>query len=271
MLNYIRLFISYNFILLLIFTMSCSEATDPQDSSWQLVWSDEFEGSAGSLPDLTKWKFDVGTDWGNAQLEYDTDRPENASLDGEGHLAIVARKESYMGSAYTSARIITKDLYETAYGRIEARIKLPFGQGLWPAFWMLGNNIDVVGWPNCGEIDIMEYRGQKTSRVHGSLHGPGYSGGSPVTGSYDLQNDRFDRAFHLFAVEWEKNQISFFVDDTRYLKIDRNDVPGTWVFDHPFFIILNLAVGGHFVGPPDASTTFPQTLLIDYVRVYKKR
>ena len=266
-----RLILLTTLLALFAIAIACSDSTEPEDGAWELVWSDEFEGGAGTLPDPAKWNFDIGTDWGNQQLEYDTDRPENASLDGQGHLAIVARKESYMGSAYTSARITTKGLYETTYGRIEARIKLPFGQGIWPAFWMLGSNIDVVGWPNCGEIYIMEYRGQKTSRVHGSLHGPGYSGGAPVTGSFDLQNDRFDRDFHIFAVEWEKNQITFFVDDTRYMRVDRNDVPGTWVFDHPFFIILNLAVGGNFVGPPNANTIFPQTLLVDYVKVYKKK
>ena len=267
-----RRFIVFTALMVfLAIKLGCSDATDPEDGTWELVWSDEFEGSAGTLPDPARWQFDIGTDWGNQQLEYDTDRPENASLDGQGHLAIVARKESYQGSDYTSARITTKGLYATTYGRIEARIKLPFGQGIWPAFWMLGNNFDVVGWPNCGEIDIMEYRGQKTSRVHGSLHGPGYFGGSAVTGSYDLQNDRFDRDFHIFAVEWEKNYIAFFVDDTRYMRVDRTDVPGTWVFDHPFFIILNLAVGGNFVGPPNASTIFPQTMLVDYVRVYKKK
>ncbi|RMG25510.1 MAG: glycoside hydrolase family 16 protein, partial [Methanobacteriota archaeon] len=169
----------------------------------------------------------------------------------------------------TSARITTKGLFETQYGRIEARMKLPYGQGIWPAFWMLGSNIDEVGWPDCGEIDIMEYRGQKTSRVHASLHGPGYSGSAPVTGSFDLPNGRFDLAFHVFAAEWDKDYVAFYVDDHRYLKVDIEDVPGEWVFNHPFFIILNLAVGGNYVGPPDASTVFPQTLLVDYVRVYQ--
>ena len=150
-------------------------------------------------------------------------------------------------------------------------MKLPWGQGLWPAFWMLGRNIDAVGWPNCGEIDIMEFRGQETSTIHGSLHGPGYSGGNPVTGSYDLPNGRFDAGFHLFAVEWGDDYIEFFVDDKRYQTVKKDDVPGNWVFNQPFFIILNVAVGGNYVGPPNASTVFPQTMLVDYVRVYEEK
>lgn len=266
-------------VFISIFFMYCDESTGPQERQWSLVWQDEFNGGAGQSLDTTKWNFDIGDGtlyglppgWGNAQLEYDTDRPENVSLDGQGNLKIVAKKESYMGSAYTSARITTKGLFEKAYGRFEARLKLPWGQGLWPAFWMLGNDIDDVGWPTCGEIDIMEYRGQETSRVHGSLHGPGYSGGNPVTDHYDLANARFDLDFHVFAVEWGTDYIDFYVDDTRYQSVKRGDVPGEWVYDHPFFIILNVAVGGNYVGLPDASTVFPQTMLVDYVRVYEER
>ena len=258
-------------LILLMMVSGCSESTGPESQEWQLVWQDEFEGAANQLPDSTKWDFDIGTGWGNAQLEYDTDRPENVSLDGNGNLAIVARKEAYQGSAYTSARITTKGLFERAYGRFEARIKLPWGQGLWPAFWMLGKNIDDVSWPACGEIDIMEYRGQETSKIHGSLHGPGYCGGNPVTAEYELPNARFDTDFHIFAVEWSSNNIDFYVNETRYQAVKPEDVPGTWVFDHPFFIILNVAVGGNYVGPPNASTVFPQTMLIDYVRVYERK
>lgn len=257
-------------VLFIILISGCSNSTGPEEISWKLVWQDDFDGPAGQCPDSTKWGFDTGTDWGNAQLEYDTDRPENASLDGQSNLAIVARKESYMGSAYTSARITTEGLFEKTYGRFEASIKLPWGQGLWPAFWLLGANIDDVGWPDCGEIDIMEFRGQETSRIHGSLHGPGYSGGNPVTAHYDLANGRFDTDFHLFAVEWNSEDIMFYVDDHRYQTIQRKNVPGNWVFDHSFYIILNVAVGGYFAGPPDQSTVFPQTMLVDYVRVYEE-
>jgi len=238
----------------------------------ELAWEDEFDGPAGRLPDAAKWRFDLGTDWGNAQLEYDTDRPVNASLDGEGHLAITAREEDFLGREYTSARINTIDRFEQAYGRFEARIWLPVGQGIWPAFWLLGSNFEYAGWPVCGEIDIMEYRGQEPKRVHGSLHGPGYSGGSSVTGSFNLGGiDGFNAGFHIFAIEWDAGTVTWFVDDTPYQTIRSGDIPdGTdWVFDHPFFIILNVAVGGHFVGPPDATTSFPQTMLVDWVRVYR--
>ncbi len=248
---------------------ACSSSSEPDEMEWELVWEDNFDGPAGQSPDPAKWGFDIGTDWGNAQLEYDTDRPENASLDGQGNLAIVARAESFQGRNYTSARMLTKDLFETTYGRFEARMQLPWGQGMWPAFWLLGANIDDVGWPDCGEIDIMEYRGQEPSKIHGSLHGPGYSGGNPVTRSYDLPNARFDTGFHVFAVEWSAETIRWFVNDTIYQTVRPAEVPGEWVYDHPFFIIVNLAVGGNYVGPPNASTVFPQTMLVDYVRVYK--
>jgi beta-glucanase (GH16 family) len=232
-----------------------------------LVWEDNFDGPAGQLPDSNHWRFDVGTDWGNAQLEYDTDRATNVSLDGEGHLAITAREEVFLGRNYTSGRINTRDLFQNTRGRFEARIRLPVGQGIWPAFWLLGANFAEVGWPDCGEIDIMEYRGQEPGIVHGSVHGPGYSGGEAVTGRYILPGGQaFNDDFHLFAIEWDSNSITWIVDNTPYQTITPDDLPtsGRWVFDQPFFIILNLAVG-----PPDETTTFPQTMLIDWVRVYR--
>jgi len=244
----------------------------PPAATGRLVWAEEFDGPAGSLPLSTHWGFDVGTDWGNAQLEYDTARPSNVSLDGQGHLAITARREDYLGSAYTSGRINTKGLFSRTTGRFEARIKLPTGRGLWPAFWLLGSDIGSVGWPACGEIDIMEYRGQEPSVVHGSLHGPGYSGGNARTKAYTLPGGgRFDTGFHVFAVEWKPNQITWLVDNIPYHVQTPSSLPaGTrWVFDHPFFVVLNLAVGGNYVGPPDASTVFPQVMLVDYVRVYQ--
>lgn len=244
----------------------------PPVATGKLVWAEEFTGPAGSLPAASHWGFDVGTDWGNAQLEYDTARPANVSLDGEGNLAIVARRESYNGCAYTSGRINTGGLYSRATGRFEARMKLPTGRGMWPAFWLLGADHSTVGWPACGEIDIMEYRGQEPTVVHGSLHGPGYSGGNARTKAYTLPNGgRFDSGFHVFAIEWKANQITWLVDNVPYQVLTPSNLPsGTrWVFDHPFIIILNLAVGGNYVGPPDGSTVFPQTLLVDYVRVYQ--
>lgn len=245
---------------------------DPAGPEWKLVWQDEFDGPAGQAPDPARWRHDVGTDWGNAQLEYDTARPTNVSLDGNGNLAITARREDYLGSLYTSGRINTRGLFSQKEGRFEARMKLPTGRGLWPAFWLLGNNLSTVGWPACGEIDIMEYRGQEPGIVHGSAHGPGYSGGNARTRSYTLPNGgRFDTGFHVFAVEWKTNQITYLVDGTPYFVVTPSSLPSgtSWVFDQPFFVILNLAVGGNYVGPPDASTVFPQTLLVDYVRVYQ--
>jgi len=257
-------------VVALIVCAGCSGTNEPEEREWQLVWEDEFEGEAGQLPDSEKWAFDIGTDWGNSQLEYDTDRPENVSLDGTGNLAIVARKESYMGSAFTSARIKTQDLLEQTYGRFEARIKMPYGPGIWPAFWLLGDNIDSIGWPDCGEIDIMEYRGQQPNLIHGTVHGPGYSGSAAITKSYGLQQGRFDTDFHVFAVEWGSDYIHFFVDDKLYHEVTPGDVTGKWVYNHPFFIILNVAVGGDYVGWPTSTTPFPQTMLVDYVRVYKE-
>ncbi len=255
-------------LLLLVPTILCA-CNEDTGNTWTEVWSDEFDGPAGQLPSAANWTFDIGTDWGNAQLEYDTDRPENVSLDGNGNLAITARRESYRGSAYTSGRIKTQGLFDHAYGRFEAHIKLPVGQGIWPAFWMLGNDFETVGWPQCGEIDVMEYRGQEPSVVHGTIHGPGYTGAGGISGRYILSGGRFDTDFHVFAVEWTEAGIAWFVDGELYHRVDRDEPGGEWVFDHPFFILLNVAVGGHFVGPPNASTEFPQAMLVDWVRVYR--
>lgn len=244
------------------------------DRQWELVWSDDFSGTAGAAPDLSKWSFDIGTGgngWGNAELQYYTGRPENIQLDGSGKLVITAKAESYSGSGFTSARIKTKGLFDYGYGRFEARIKTPTGPGIWPAFWMLGNNIDATGWPQCGEIDIMEQRGQQSFVTHGSLHGPGYSGGSAITKAYGLQNGRFDTDYHIYAVEWGADYIDYFVDDYLYQRITPKDVPGEWVYNRPFFMILNVAVGGNFVGFPTSGTPFPQSMYVDYVKVYKQK
>jgi beta-glucanase (GH16 family) len=251
---------------------TCREtATGPEVPLSQIVWQDEFDGPAGQSPDSAKWRYDVGgSGWGNNQLEFDTARPENVSLDGQGNLTIVARREDYQGRAYTSARINTLGRFERTRGRFEARIQLPSGQGIWPAFWLLGGNLGSVGWPECGEIDIMEYRGQETRVVHGSLHGPGYSGGSALSSPFQLRLGSFDEDFHVFAVDWSEDRITWLVDGMAYKTVRPANLPGgsRWVFDHPFFVILNVAVGGNFIGPPDANTTFPQTMTVDYVRVY---
>jgi beta-glucanase (GH16 family) len=252
----------------LVAMAGCSE--EEPTLSYGLIWQDEFDGPSGQLPDPEKWQFDIGTDWGNAQLEYDTNHAENVRLDGESHLAITALQEEYQGQPYTSGRIKTKGLFEQTRGRFEARIKLPIGQGIWPAFWMLGANIDQVGWPQCGEIDIMEYRGQEPNVLVGSLHGPGYAGSNPITTTHTLAQGGFNLGFHVFAIEWDEDSISWEVDGYTYHTVTVSDLPsGTeWVFNEPFFILLNVAVGGRWVGAPDENTTFPQTMLVDWVRVY---
>jgi len=266
-------------LLLIIFSFAFWSCQDDEnaiiDRNYQLVWEDNFSGPAGQAPDAAKWTYDIGIGpgndgWGNNELEYYTDRPENVALDGAGNLAITARSESYAGRSFTSARINTKGLFDQAYGRFEARIKMPWGPGIWPAFWMLGSNINEVPWPQCGEIDIMEYRGQEPNLVHGSVHGPGYSGGAAITKSFGFTNNRFDVDFHVFAIEWGADYIDYYVDDTLYQRIRSEDVPGEWVYNHPFFIILNVAVGGNYVGFPTPQTPFPQTMVVDYVKVYKE-
>ncbi len=212
---------------------------------------------------------------GNHQLEYYTNRPENSFI-RDGNLVIQALKENFTGSDhvtrdYTSARITTQGLFEQAYGRFEARIRIPRGRGLWPAFWLLGNDIGTIGWPTSGEVDIMENIGKEPSMVHGSLHGPGYRR-SDYTSEYKLPGGvHFADDFHVFAVEWEPKTVRFFVDQELYVTFTPTRLPAgmKWIFDHPFFIILNEVVGGDWPGPPDATTTFPQTMLVDYVRVYK--
>lgn len=268
----IKAFSIYTMSLILTLAISGCETNETQTvvNFTNLVWQDNFD--TDGAPDSSKWTYDIGTGtngWGNNELQYYTNRPENVKVQN-GMLEITAIKESYMGSGYTSARILTKGLFERTYGRFEARIKLPWGQGIWPAFWLLGDDSNgSVIWPQIGEIDIMEYRGQEPTITHGSVHGPGYSGGNPVTKSYELTNDRFDTGFHVFGIEWGPNYINYYVDDVLYNQITPSDADGEWVFnDNSFYMIMNMAVGGSFVGSPDNSTVFPQTMYVDYVRVY---
>ncbi len=267
-----------SFLLLAILTsltlgLSSCEADQNQnleERTWQVVWSDEFDGAAGQLPDPAKWTYDLGrgdNGWGNAELQSYTNDPENVSLDGNGNLVITARRN---GASFTSARIKTQGLFERTYGRFEARMKTPYGPGMWPAFWLLGSNIDEVSWPQCGEIDVMELRGQIPDKIAGSLHGPGYSGGNAITSDFALENGRFDSEYHVFAIEWGQDYIDYFVDDFLYQRIEKKDVPGEWVYDQPFFMILNVAVGGNYVGFPTSQTPFPQPMTIDYVRVSER-
>ncbi len=233
---------------------------------WKLVWSDEFDGTTINP---RNWVFDRGgTGWGNVEMEYYTDRPENARVEN-GMLVIEARQEQYEGLNYTSARINSRGLQEFQYGRIEARMKLPSGQGIWSAFWMLGGN---TSWPLGGEIDIMEYIGKTPDTIYQTVHGPGYSGAKGIGSHFALTTDLLKKDFHVFAIEWVPNEIHWFVDDQEVFKVTPDQIPaGTqWVYDHPLFIILNLAVGGSWPGFPDETTVFPQQLQVDYVRVYQK-
>ena len=269
------------FIPVLILLTGCVHRThSPAISSppgWTLTWSDEFDQPDGSAPDPAKWKIETGGNgWGNKELEYYTSRPRNVHV-RNGNLEMIALKEAYAGADgvtrnYTSARLKTLDKFDQAYGRFEARIKIPYGQGIWPAFWMLGNDIETIGWPGCGEIDVMENIGREPAIVHGTIHGPGYSGGKGIGAPYSLVSGRFADEYHVFAAEWEPNQIRFYVDDHLYATRTAADLPaGTkWVYDHPFFVILDLAIGGEWPGNPDETTVFPQTMLVDYVRVYRK-
>ena len=245
-------------------------------SGYTLVWFDEFNQRDGSKPDPAKWRFATGGNgWGNKELEFYTSRRKNARI-WHGNLEIVARKETYkrrgVTREYTSARLNTFGKFDQTYGRFEARIKIPYGQGIWPAFWMLGADEKTNHWPECGEIDIMENIGREPGIVHGTIHGPGYSGGKGIGSPYPLSNGHFADDYHVYAVEWEPEQIRFYVDSHLYATRMPSDLPpGTkWVYDHPFYILLNLAVGGQWPGNPDATTTFPQTMFVDYVRVYSR-
>jgi beta-glucanase (GH16 family) len=260
--------------LLLGCGLTCAlSATAQGIPGWTLVWSDEFAQADGTSPDSAKWAYETGTGsggWGNNELEYYTSRTNNVRIEN-GQLVIEARQESYLGSGYTSARLKTQGKASWTYGRLEARMKIPRGQGIWPAFWTLGANITSVNWPTCGEIDILENIGSEPTTVHGTVHGPGYSGGNGIGGPYSLPgNPVFADDFHVYAVEWTTNQIKWFVDNQQYFSVTPANLPSgaTWVFTQPQFLLLNLAVGGNWPGSPNGSTVFPQRLTVDYVRVY---
>ncbi|WP_338355915.1 glycoside hydrolase family 16 protein [Yeosuana marina] len=273
-----------SFLLVAVLVIYSCETDEKQTVATfnNLVMADEFD--VNGVPNPAIWGYDTGTGdngWGNQELQFYTDRSENVTV-RNGMLLITAQKENYQNSTYTSARLSTKGLFEQQYGRFEARIKVPSGSGLWPAFWMLGADSDQVVWPQVGEIDIMEYRRQEPTKISGTVHGPGYSGltnpQGQITKSYDLE-ERLDEGFHVFGIEWGPDYINYYVDDVLYNQITPADLKvtpanstgelGEWVFNKPFYIILNLAVGGTFPGNPDSDEIFPQTMLVDYVRVYK--
>lgn len=247
--------------------------------TFEQIFFDDFSGPAGSAPDAATWNVAVDGTPNNAEQEYYTNRPQNVSLDGNGNLVLTALQEHYAYAAglmskqaYTSGKLDSANNVTTTYGRIEARIKLPVGQGMWPAFWMLGANFPQVHWPACGEIDIMELRGSDPNKVNGSLHAPDYNGNGALTGSYQLDSGNFGDDFHVFAVEWAPDGIRWLVDGEPY---EARTVEGikqlgkNWIFDHPFYVILNLAVGGNYGGNPNSDTKFPAQMLVDYVKVSK--
>jgi len=249
------------------FAQGTQQVAPTPPPGWVLDWSDEFDGI--SL-DRSKWVEELGGHgFGNNELQVYTARPENVRVGG-GTLVIEARREDWEGKHYTSARIKTAGLKERTYGRYEARIKIPRGQGIWPAFWLLGADCKTTGWPRCGEIDIMENIGKEPATVHGTLHGPGFSGDKGYGKSSSLEQGAYADDFHVYAVEWEPREIRWYRDGILYHSAGPDLVKGEWVFEHPFFVILNLAVGGYWPGNPDAGTTFPQRMLVDYVRVYRR-
>jgi beta-glucanase (GH16 family) len=237
----------------------------------RLAWSDEFDGPANTAPDSAKWVYDLGAGgWGNHELETYTDSRRNSYLDGHGHLVIEALQPAK--GKFTSARLKTQGKFSIAYGRVEARIRIPYGQGIWPAFWMLGDDNKSKGWPGCGEIDVMENIGKEPDTVHATVHGPGYSGDKGIGKSSAIAAGRFADDYHVYAVEWTPDRLDFLVDGKSYHTVTPASLPAgsKWVYDHPFFLILNLAVGGSWPGNPDDTSVFPQKMLVDYVRVYER-
>lgn len=236
---------------------------------YKLVWSDDFEDNTLNT---AVWQYEVhGEGGGNNELQYYTDRSDNLEVK-DGILTIIARKEQYLGKEYTSARINTRGKLAFQYGKIEARMKMPYGQGLWPALWMLGNSYSSVGWPDCGEIDIMEMIGGegKDNTIHSTLHwGPLVDGGHPNYGqSYTLTEGIFADDFHIIETEWTENYVKTYCDGELFFTIDIS-ASGLEAFHDPFFLIINLAVGGNWPGSPDATTVFPQNFQIDYIRLYQ--
>ncbi|WIE76940.1 glycoside hydrolase family 16 protein [Curtobacterium sp. MCSS17_007] len=236
-----------------------------------LLAADEFDGAAGTAPNPGIWRFDTGAGgWGNAEQQTYTDSRRNSALDGAGNLVITARREA--DGSYTSARLKTEGTFTAQYGRVEARIRIPRGQGIWPAFWMLGADIGQVGWPACGEIDVMENVGFEPGTVHGTMHGPGYSGANGLSAAATLPNGAaWADAYHVFGVDWRPGSVTWLVDGIAQRTVTRADVGSSpWVFDKPFFVLLNVAVGGTWPGSPDATTRFPQQMLVDWVRVWQQ-
>ncbi len=239
-------------------------------AGYRLNWSDEFEGNEINTEN---WTHEFGASgWGNQESQYYTDRPDNSFVQ-DGRLVIEAKRENFDGAPYTSARMITKEKQTFTFGRVDIRATLPEGQGIWPALWMLGSNISTIGWPACGEIDIMELVGHEPDIVHGTGHW-GEQGQVPSDrrgGDYKLpRGEKFSDQFHVFSIIWEPGQIEWYVDDNKYFTLRTSDVNGNYPFDNEFFFIFNIAVGGQWPGYPDATTQFPQRMIVDYIRVFDR-
>jgi beta-glucanase (GH16 family) len=264
---------------------ACSAPPQPEPEvfqepigGWVETWRDDFDGPMGSGPDPKKWHVDVRPMGQNKELDYDTDDRKNSFLDGSGNLVFQLIKENYVDAQgvtstqpYTSARLDTRGTLEQTYGKFEARIKLPpGGKGIWPAFWLLGANIQDVGWPDCGEVDILEMRGSQPARILSSLHGPSYYGSDSYNSAFELPSGKLGDDFHTFTFEWTPDAVRWLLDGKEYFLKTASAVGKDgrkWVYDHPFYVILNLAVGGIFDGAPEPATVFPQQMLVDYVSV----
>ena len=259
-----------------------NRAADPGPSGWNMVWSEEFNEPAGTPPNPEYWSYEIGDGtvngipgWGNDEFQYYTDDPANASTDGLGNMVLTVREadgslQCYYGPCdYTSARLISWRKAEFAYGRIESRIRVTEGEaGLWPAFWSLGTDIDVVGWPQTGEIDFMEYVSRLPNEIFGTIHGPGYSGGQSFGNEYDFGEPVYND-YHTFTIEWQPDYMEWYVDGILYHTAAPADVPGEWVFNDPVFLLLNVAIGGNFGGAIDPNLQLPQSMAVDYIRVYQ--
>jgi beta-glucanase (GH16 family) len=246
-------------------------ATITSGGHHRLVWHDEFSGRSGTLPNSKKWATIVGAAKHNQELEYYSNSPANASLNGRGDLAITVRRQSRGGRQYTSARLETLGRFHVQYGKIQTRIRFPSGGGLWPAFYMLGTNYPRVGWPLSGELDAMEFQGQRPTRLVGTIHGPTTAGDTGwQKNAFAYSKKPFNSGFHVYGLNWTRNKVVFTLDGKPYGTVTRNELqPGDrWVFNRPFFLIMDVAVGGYWVGPPNSSTRFPAKMLVDWVRVY---
>lgn len=257
-----------NLILTLMLVVTMFSCVSEREKKWKLVWSDEFDYQG--LPDTTKWSYEEGYVRNGEAQYYTANRPENARVEN-GMLIIEARRDFFHDSAYSSASIITYNKAEFQYGRIEMKAKLPYGIGVWPAFWTLGTNIPEVDWPTCGELDIMEYVGYDTLGIHANVHTEAYNHIKGTNKGNRIVTDKPWGNFHTYAAEWYKDRIDFYLDTTKYFTFTNEDTGNdVWPFDKPQYIILNLAVGGSWGGQYGIDTTiFPQKYIIDYVRVYK--